>query len=363
MESHRILTINPGATSTKIGLFRDDDELMEIVIRHSQEDIRSYGSVAAQYPYRRSLILESLKKKNIDIRSLDAVVGRGGLLHPMESGTYLVSDEMISDLKAMKHGEHASNLGAILAREIADFAGITAFVVDPVSIDEMEPLARISGVPGIKRKSVFHALNQKSVARRASAELGLSYEESNFIVAHMGSGISVGVHSNGKVIDVNDGLYGDGPFSPERSGGVPIGGLVRLCFSGNYTEKELLKKLTTESGIIGYLGTNDCREVRRRIRSGDKYADLIYRALAYQISKEIGSAATVVSGKVDAVILTGGLAHDQSLLVSWIRDRTSFISKVLVYPGEDEMLAMAQGALRVLRKVDEPRRYLREEFL
>lgn len=357
MKSYNILTINPGATSTKLALFRNETEVLEIIIRHSLDDMVQFKTVLDQYNYRKKLILDSLKSRDIDLQSLDVVVGRGGLLKPLQSGTYVISDAMISDLQEMKYGEHASNLGAILAKEIGDCNNIPSFIVDPVVVDELNFLSRVSGMPEIQRKSTFHALNQKSVAKRASVELGLFYENSNFIVAHLGSGISVGVHANGKVVDVNDALYGDGPFSPERAGGVPPGDLIRLCFSGAYTEDELLKKLTSSSGLAGYLHTNDAREVVRRIESGDKYAELIYKTLAYQIAKEIGAAATVVSGMVNAIIITGGLAYEP-LLIEWIVERISFINtRILIYPGEDEMKSMAEGALRILRKFEEPREY------
>lgn len=357
MSRYRVLAINPGATSTKFAVFEDESKQLEVVVRHSVEALSEFESIMDQQIYRKQLVLDSLSERDIDLSSFDAVVGRGGLLKPLQSGTYLISEDMVEDLSSLRYGEHASNLGAIIAKEIGDSVNIPSYVVDPVSVDEMNLLSRFSGMPEIQRKSAFHALNQKSVAKRASMELGLFYEESNFIVAHLGSGISVGVHSMGSVVDVNDALYGDGPFSPERAGSVPPGELIKLCFSGKYTEAELLTKLTRESGLLGYLKTNDARAVVKLIDSGDRYAELVYKAMAYQIAKEIGAASTVVYGMVNAIVLTGGLAHEP-MLVNWIKDRIEFLNvPLLVYPGEDEMTAMAEGALRILKKFETAKTY------
>nr|WP_250160247.1 butyrate kinase [Caloranaerobacter azorensis] len=292
----------------------------------------------------------------MNLTKLSAVVGRGGLLKPIAGGTYKVNERMLEDLKVGVLGEHASNLGGILAHEIASQLNIPAFIVDPVVVDEMEDVARISGMPELERKSIFHALNQKAVARRAAKELGKAYNEVNLIVAHLGGGISVGAHKNGRVIDVNNALDGEGPFSPERTGGLPVGDLVKLCFSGKYTLAEMKKKIKGNGGLVAYLGTNDAREVVKMIENGDKKAELVYKAMAYQVAKEIGSLAAVLEGKVDGIILTGGIAYDKRF-TKWIIDRVSFISKVFVYPGEDEMIALAEGGLRVLRGEEEAKVY------
>lgn len=268
-------------------------------------------------------------------------------MQPVVGGTYQVNSKMIEDLKIGVMGQHASNLGGGLAYEIANKYGLKAYVVDPVIVDEFEPLARISGTPLIDRKSKDHPLNQKAVARLAASEMGGTYEDFNFIIAHMGGGISVGMHKKGRMIDVNNALNGDGPMSPERCGGIPFGSLIQLCYGGKYTEEELSKHLIGQGGLVAYLGTNDGREVVSRIKKGDEYAKKIYQALAYQLSKEIGACATVVNGEVDAILLTGGLAHD-NLLTSWIKERIKFLAPVKCYPGEHEMKALAQGVMRVL---------------
>ncbi len=263
---------------------------------------------------------------------------------------------MLDDLKVGVLGEHASNLGGVLAYEIAEQLNIEAFIVDPVVVDEMNHIARISGMPEIKRKSILHALNQKAVARRAAEEIGKPYNDLNLIVTHLGGGISVGAHKKGRVIDVNNALDGEGPFSPERSGGLPVGDLVKLCFSGKYTQDEIKKLIKGNGGLVAYLGTNDGREVVKMIEDGNKHAEVVYKAMAYQVAKEIGSCSAVLKGKIDAIVLTGGLAYDK-MFIKWISDSVDFISKVLVYPGEDEMIALAQGGLRVLNGEEEAKRY------
>jgi len=289
-----------------------------------------------------------LKDKGIDLSTLNAVVGRGGLLKPIASGTYRINEKMIDDLREGIKGEHASNLGGLLAHGIAEKLSIPSYIVDPVVIDEMKPVARISGMPEISRVSILHALNQKAVARKAALDLGKKYEKLNFIIAHLGGGISVGIHCKGNVVDVNNALDGEGPFTPERSGGVPVGALVELCFSGKFTKDEIKKKIKGKGGLVAYLNTNDVREVIKRIKQGDKRASLILEAMAYQVAKEIGAAATILKGQIDAIILTGGIAYANEF-VNMIRDRVSFISLVMVYPGEEEMLALCEGALRVLK--------------
>jgi butyrate kinase len=287
---------------------------------------------------------------------LNAVVGRGGLLKPIEGGTYSVNEVMLEDLKVGILGQHASNLGGIIANEIAKDFSIPAFIVDPVVVDEMEEIARISGIPEIERVSIFHALNQKAVAKRYANEFNNKYEEINVIVAHMGGGISVGAHKNGRVVDVNNALDGEGPFSPERSGGLPVGDLVKLCFSGKYTYDEIKKMINGKGGFVAHYNTNDARAVSEAMRQGDKKAELLLKAMAYQIAKEIGKCAAVLSGKVEAIILTGGIAYGKEI-VELIKERVDFIAPVVVYPGEDELLALAQGGLRVLKGEEVAKEY------
>ncbi|QPC46808.1 butyrate kinase [Mangrovibacillus cuniculi] len=356
---YRILTINPGSTSTKIGVFEGEQVLFEKTIRHDAAQINQFPSIIDQYEFRKETILASLKEEGINISKLDAVCGRGGLLRPIEGGTYEVNEAMIEDLRQGFSGQHASNLGGIIAKEIADQLSIRSFIVDPVVVDELADVARVSGFSLIERKSIFHALNQKAVARRVAKQLGKPYEELRLIVTHMGGGITVGVHENGKVVDVNNGLHGDGPFSPERAGTVPAGDLIDLCFSGEHYRDELMKRLVGQGGMVGYLGTNDAVEVEKRIDAGDEKAKLVFEAMGYQVAKEIGSASAVLSGKVDAIILTGGLAYGNSFVKS-IQERVAWISDVLVHPGENELQALAEGALRVLTGEEKAKRYPNE---
>jgi butyrate kinase len=355
---YRILVINPGSTSTKIGVFDNEISIFEKTIRHEADIINAFSNIIDQYDFRKATILETLDHEGINISKLSAVCGRGGLLRPIEGGTYPVNDVMLKDLRSGFAGQHASNLGGIIAYEIASGLNIPSFIVDPVVVDELEPLARISGFSLIERKSIFHALNQKAVARRVAKELGKKYTELNLIVTHMGGGITVGVHQHGKVIDVNNGLHGDGPFSPERAGTVPVGDLVALCFSGEYYREEIMKMLVGQGGLVGYLGTNDAVKVEQRIAAGDDVAKLVYEAMAYQVAKEIGAASAVLSGKVDAIILTGGLAYGKGFVKS-ITDRINWIADIIIQPGENELQALAEGALRVLRGEEEEKVYSR----
>ncbi|ATO28367.1 butyrate kinase [Bacillus atrophaeus] len=352
----RILILNPGSTSTKIGVFHNERCIFEVTLRHNAEELQRFHSIIDQYGFRKRHILESLHEQGINISKFDAVCARGGLLRPIEGGTYEVNDVMIEDLKSGYAGQHASNLGGIIAREIADGLNIPSYIVDPVVVDEMSALAKISGMPEIERKSIFHALNQKAVARQAAASLGKRYENMKMIVTHMGGGITVGVHDRGKVADVNNGLHGEGPFSPERAGTVPAGDLVDLCFSGKYTREDIMKKLVGTGGLLGYLDTTDAVKVENMIQSGDEKARLIYDAMAYQVAKEIGAASAVLKGEVEVIVLTGGLAYGKSF-VSSIRSYIDWISDVLVYPGENELQSLAQGALRVLLGEEQSKRY------
>ncbi|MFC3039010.1 butyrate kinase [Virgibacillus xinjiangensis] len=355
-QSFRVLVINPGSTSTKIGVFDDEICIFQKTIRHQAQELQQYNRVIDQYDFRKKVILENLDYEGINISKLHAVCGRGGLLKPIEGGTYLVNDDMLYDLKVGLNGEHASNLGGILSYEIAYGLNIPAYIVDPVVVDELEEVARFSGVPDIPRKSIFHALNQKAVARKASTELGKSYQELCMIVTHMGGGITVGAHRHGRVVDVNNGLHGDGPFSPERAGTVPAGDLVQLCYSGELYRDEVMKKLVGEGGLMAYLGTTDAMEVEKRIEKGDKFTEQVYEAMAYQISKEIGAMAAVLEGNVDAVVLTGGLAYSK-LLIHMITKRVKWVADILTYPGENELEALNEGVLRVLREEEQSKVY------
>lgn len=350
------LIINPGSTSTKIGVFEDETLLFEETLRHSTEEIAQYASIVDQKDFRKQIILDLLDKKNFDIKSLQVVVGRGGMLKPIPGGTYAVSDELLHDLKIGVQGQHASNLGGILAREIGDSIGVPSFIVDPVVVDELIPIARYSGVPELPRTSVFHALNQKAVAKRFAKEQGNAYDSLNLIVVHMGGGVSVGAHEKGNVIDVFNALDGDGAFSPERAGAVPSGALVKLCYSGKYTEKEVYKKIVGGGGFNAYLNTNDMRDVEKMVEGGDKNAEEIRDAFIFQVAKNIGSMSCVLKGKVDQIIMTGGIAYDKQVIAG-LKERVGFIAPVTVYPGEDELLALAQGALRVLNKEEAAKEY------
>jgi len=348
VKNYNILVINPGSTSTKVALYRNKKVLFDKKIEHKNEELSRYPKIIDQYEFRLNIVLNFLEEKRVNYSLLDVVVGRGGLLRPISSGTYRVNNRMLKDLGRGISGQHACNLGGIIAYGIAEKLSIPSYIVDPGIVDEMKPIARISGMKDISRISMFHALNQKAIARRAANDLGIKYEHANFIIAHLGGGISVGIHSEGKVIDVNNALNGEGPFSPERSGGVPIGALVKLCFSGKFTKSEIMKKIKGKGGMVGYLQTNDMREIIKRIKNGDGKAKLILEAMAYQVAKEIGAGATVLKGKIDAIILTGGIAYANEF-VNLVKNRISFLSLIMVYAGEEEMLALAEGALRVLR--------------
>ena len=352
----RILAINPGSTSTKIAIFEDEKLINKTNIKHSTEEINTFSTVFDQFNFRKNALLEELDKIGIDIHTLDAVVGRGGMLKPIEGGTYNVNQTMIDYVKEAPRGEHASNLGCVIAKTIADEVGVPSFIVDPVAVDEMNDIARFTGMPEIKRQSLFHALNQKAVALKAAKDLNKDYHDLNLIIAHLGGGVSVGAHEKGRVIDVNNALDGDGPMSPERSGAVPLGPLYKMAFSGDYTLDEIKKKNYGKGGLVAYLGTNDGFEIEKRIKAGDQEAKFILEVMCYQIAKEIGSLAVVLKGNVDAIVITGGLAYDK-MIIDFINERTSFISKMLVYPGEDEMESLALGALRVLNGEETPKEY------
>ena len=357
MKKYLILAINPGSTSTKLAIYENEKLISEFKISHDSSKILSFDSMIDQYEFREKVILDFLDKEKIDLKSFQAIVGRGGMLKPIEGGTYLVNELMIKDMREAKRGEHASNLGCILASNLAKPLGIPAYVVDPVAVDEMDDHYRYTGFPELQRTSVFHALNHKAVARKRAFDLGKKYEDLNFIVVHLGGGISVAAHQKGRVIDVNNALDGDGPMSPERSGSVPMGPLYKMVFSGKYTLAEIKRKNYGQGGLVAYLGTNDGQEIRDRIESGDEKAKFIHEVMCYQIAKEIGMEATVLEGKVDEIILTGGLAYDKRL-VKIVKKRVEFIAPVVVYAGENEMESLALGALRVLRKEEKPKIYI-----
>lgn len=353
---YTILSINPGSTSTKIAIFEDEKCIYEKTLRHSTDEICAFEKIIDQTEFRYNIIMETLKEAGISLNSLDAVVGRGGLVKPISSGTYAVNDALLHDSRLGIMGEHASNLGALLAKEIGDEANIPSFIVDPVVVDEMQEVARISGHPLLPRRSIVHALNQKAVSYRYAKEHQVAYDKLNLIVAHLGGGISVGAHHKGRIIDVNNALDGEGPFSPERSGGLPVGALAKLCFSGDYSYEEVKKMITGKGGYVSYLDTNDGQEVARRIEEGDEKAKLIQDALCYQTAKEIGACAAVLKGKVDAIILTGGLIYSKDI-GDYIEAHVGFIAPVIRYPGEDEMEALAAGALRVMRGEEKAKDY------
>ncbi len=353
--SYKILIINPGSTSTKIGVYEDETQLMEETLRHTTEEIAQYDTIYDQKDFRKNVILNVLKDKDVDLNSIDVVVGRGGLLKPIPGGTYATTPELLEDLKIGKQGQHASNLGGLLAYDIAQEIDVPSYIVDPVVVDELQDVARLSGHPLMDRVSIFHALNQKAVAKRYAKETGKAYDELNLIVVHMGGGVSVGAHKNGQIIDVANALDGDGPFSPERSGGLPSGQLMKVCFSGDYTQAEVGKMINGNGGFNAYLGTNDMREVVEMAKTDEKAA-LVRDAFHYQLGKEIGSMAVVLDGKVDQIILTGGIAYNQ-ITCDYFSDHCGFIAPITVYPGEDELLALAQGALRVMNGEEEAKQY------
>ena len=353
MAKRFILAINPGSTSTKFALFEEDKVVFEKTLNHTLEELAIFEKITDQFSFRKNLIMKELADRKADTDLIAAVVGRGGLVKPIESGIYEVNDRMKEDLRKGIAGQHASNLGGLIAEDIASsLPKGKAYIVDPVVVDELEPIARLSGHPEIPRISIFHALNQKAVARAYASTKGVEYEDINLVIAHMGGGISIGAHQKGRVIDVNNALNGDGPFSPERSGGLPSGQLTDICFSGKYTHAQVKTMITGKGGIVAYLGTNNFRDVCKMADDGNEKAMLIRDALAYQVSKEIGAMSAVLKGDVTAIILTGGMAY-QKYLVDSIRERIGFIAEVVAYPGEDEIRSLAfNGLLALDGKID-----------
>ena len=355
LAEYRILACNPGSTSTKVAIFEDETPLLTATVRHPEAELAAFPKIVDQYPYRRGQILELLRGKGIPMESLHAVVGRGGLLRPLAGGTYRVNQRMLDDLFAGIGGEHASNLGAILAYDLARGRGIPAFIVDPVSVDEFNEFARLSGHPLLPRLSQSHALNLKAVARTVAARMGKRYEDVNFVVAHLGSGISVSAHRQGKMVDVNN-ANNEGPFSAERCGGLPTSLLIDLCYSGKFGHRELKDLILRRGGVFAYLGTKDVAEAEHRALGGDAQARLVLEAMAYQVAKEIGAQAAVLSGEVDRIIITGGMANSQ-YITGMIAGRVKRFAPVEIVPGEEELPALVQGALRVLRGKEEAKEY------
>lgn len=343
-----VLVINPGSTSTKIAVYEDGDELFSENIVHSSEELSRFDGIAAQYRFRVEFIRGVLKRRGFDKARLSAVVGRGGLLRPIPSGVYRIDDEMRADLLSARFGEHASNLGALIAGEFGDEIGVPSYIADPVIVDELEDVARVSGHRLFMRRSIFHALNQKAVCRRWCRESGRNYETATLIVAHMGGGVTVGLHRDGRVVDVNNGINGEGPFSPERSGTLPAGDLAKLCFSGDYEEKEVLRMITGQGGLVSFMGSNDMRVAENAYRLGDPVGGLYYRAFIYQVGKAIGALAAAARRPVEAIILTGGIAHGREVLAG-IEEMCGFIAPIVAYPGEGELQALAQAGTSAVR--------------
>ena len=359
-----ILVVNPGSTSDEVAFFRGEEQVFHSIVRHNSSDLKPFDrqKITAQFQFRKDLVMGVLKENNVALDDLHAVIGRGGLLKPLPSGTYRVNERMVNDLRIGAMGDHSSNLGGLIAYEIAEVAKIPAYIADPVVVDELEPLARYSGMPENPRRSIFHALNQKRVARLAAAKLGRLYEECRLIVMHGGGGISIGAHREGRVVDVNNALDGDGPFTPQRSGGVPSGGLARMCFSGHYNLDDIKLKIKGRGGLVAYTGTSDVVAIKKYIagepvpeksnldagKVSPEAAKECLLAMAYQVAKEIGAMAAALEGKVDAIVLTGGLAYDEDYIVPAIRERVEWIAPVMTFPGGDEMRALRDAAARAL---------------
>ncbi len=353
--SYKILVINPGSTSTKIGVFEDEKLLFDKTLRHPAEEIAKFDSIPAQQEWRKQLVLEALAENHFDAKELDAVSARGGLVKPIRGGTYATSDALLADCIAGVQGQHACNLGGLIAKEIGDELGIPSFIADPPVVDEMCNVARYSGYPTILRVSKFHALNQKAVAKRYAKEVGKKYEDLNLIVCHMGGGVSVGAHVKGSVVDTENALDGEGPFSPERAGSLPTDAIMDLCFSGKYTKAELKKMFVGRGGLVAYTGSTDMRDLLKMAETDKKVAEVV-DAFHYQIGKEIGAMAAAMKGKVDQIILTGGIAYGKDTTDA-LTEMVGWIAPITVYPGEDELLALAQAALRVLNGEEEVQEY------
>ena len=384
----KILVINPGSTSTKMAVYYDEKPILLRNITHSAEELAPFDAITEQQDFRRQLVIDELRQSDIPL-DFDAVIGRGGLVKPISGGVYEINQQMIDDtLHGCVMHNHACNLGCLIAYEIAEEINAKhaaketsanhvadgfpigaspinaaspsprcrSFIADPGVVDELSPLARISGSPLMPRICIWHALNQRAIARRYARGIGKEYEDLNLIICHLGGGISVAAHDHGRAIDANNALDGEGPFSPERAGSLPAADLIRLCFSGKYSEKQLLKRIAGKAGLNAHLGTNNMREILQRIQQGDKHAELIVDAMIYHVAKNIAAEAAVLCGKVDAILLTGGMAHSD-YLVSRLRQRIDFLAPVYTFPGEDEMEALALNALAVLQKKREAKVY------
>lgn len=350
----KILVINPGSTTTKVAVFHDDQPIFSQDLAHKQEDLERFNGVMNQHHFRKQAILDLLKQQNIAV-DFDAVIGRGGLSRAVESGVYEVDDLMVGEIRNVEH-KHACDLGCLIARDIAGQSGCKAYIADPGCVDEMAPEAHISGLPDMPRICIWHALNQKAICRRFARENGKRYEDLNIIACHLGGGISIAAHDHGRAVDANNALDGEGPFSPERTGSLPVYDLVRLCFSGRYTEGEIHDLIAGRGGLVAHLGTNDMRQIEQRIHDGDEHARLVVDAMLWYIAKAMAAEGAVLCGRVDAILLMGGLAHSQ-YIVNGLRDRLEWLAPVHVYPGQDEMLALAQNALAVLRGERQARRF------
>lgn len=353
----RILVINPGSTSTKIAIYQQEKVIFLKTIKHAPEVLKKFEKITDQYEYRKNIIYEELKSADVPVETIDAVIGRGGLVKPIASGVYRVNETMRKDLLECKRGEHASNLGALIAYDIAKMLpSAEAFIADPVVVDELQPLARFSGHPLFERRSIFHALNQKAIARAHAKSIMKKYEDLNLIVVHLGGGITVGAHQQGKVIDVNQGLDGDGPFSPERSGTLPMGQLLKVAFSGLYSYEKMSDMIVGKGGMMAYLGTNDAYVAEREAKDGDEKYLQVMEAMAYQVAKEIGAMSTVLKGVVDGILITGGIANSK-WFCNMVIERVYRIAPVYVYPGQDEMGALADNALLALNGEIEIKEY------
>lgn len=355
---YKILAMNFGSTSTKIAVFLGKEKLLERTFTHTLKDMEGINTMEENAAVRKPLILDYLADHGHAIESFDAIVGRGGLLRPIPGGTYTVNIDMLRDLRECRYGTHVCNLGGIIAWELGDRTGKPAFIVDPPVIDEMTELAHMSGHPDFPRRSLFHALNHKAIARRYAEDVGRAYGDLNLIICHIGGGVTVGAHKQGKVVDVNNGLEGDGPYSAERPGSLPVLQVLKAAFEHRYgnSYEEQRRFYMSRCGLMAYTGTNDGRIIGKRVASGDREAEMSYRGMAYQIAKAIGAMSVVLQGNVDAILLTGGLAYDTAL-VDMISEYVTYIAPLHVYPGEDEMLALAMGALRVMCGREEPLEY------
>lgn len=354
----RILAINPGSSSTKFAVFDDQETIMVKNLEHSFNELKQFSTIADQYVFRKNLILNALNEGHINLDTLDAIVARGGMIHPLEGGTYRISPKMVGHLKNGIQGQHASNLAGIIAFDLAQELGIPAFTVDPVVVNELQPIAQVTGLKEVKRNCIFHALNCKAVARKVAQEINKDYLNVNFVIAHLGTGISIGVSKNGRIIDVTN-PFSSGPFSPERCGGLPSEELVKMCYSGIYTYEQMIDKLYKKGGLFSYFGTKDVREVEKMAKAGNQEAKLVLEAMVYKIAKGIGEMAVVVEGKVERIVLTGGMAKSEYIVSEIIR-YVEWIAPIVIVPGENELPALVNGALRVLKGEEDVKEYLPE---